>query len=266
MQSDTSFPYQTPKFEFTSSVRPSIFAYVPEIKAKEKEAVELVKTAVLSTTAKSKARNKEKERQKTEADGDVAMDTDEKKDEEATADKDTEMKTDEATPAAGEEAKEKKKKNTPEPSTENLSNLSRVVPAQMPYISFPSSSRYVPVRPLSSAHSSTSSSSTNQPTKSSASPSAILESIVASGVGLGAGGGILVLKDRKPDEAEEFVEPQARKALQLAATGGDELVPEAQGQQGAPEMQQDAPRSAAVDVSAPIADMPEPFEYDGFED
>ena len=86
-----------PKFEFTSNVRPSIFAYVPEIKAPEKDKVELVKTAVLSTTAKASARAREKEKEKAAADGDV-MATDEPSktsDAAAATGEDTEMKVDE---------------------------------------------------------------------------------------------------------------------------------------------------------------------------
>lgn len=58
-----SFPLaeQLPKFEFVSNARPSLFAYQPATKPPEKEVVEKVKTAVLSTTAKTTARAKAKE-------------------------------------------------------------------------------------------------------------------------------------------------------------------------------------------------------------
>jgi hypothetical protein len=52
---------QLPKFEFVSNARPSLFAYQPATKPPEKEVVEKVKTAVLSTTAKTTARAKAKE-------------------------------------------------------------------------------------------------------------------------------------------------------------------------------------------------------------
>lgn len=60
-----------------------------------------------------------------------------------------------------------------------------MTPAQLPYISFPSSGRYQPVRPITSA----------TPRK---------------GKKVGdkpyVGGGIIMLKDTKPDEASEFIE------------------------------------------------------------
>ena len=42
--------------------------------------------------------------------------------------------------------KKKKKKKEEEPQFEVLSNLSRVVPAQLKYISFPQGTRYAPVK------------------------------------------------------------------------------------------------------------------------
>jgi 26S proteasome regulatory subunit N2 len=185
----------------------------------------MVKTAVLSTTAKASARQKEKEKEKS---GD--METDETPAKETTGD-------------VGEEAAPSKRK--PEPTSEALPNLSRVVPAQMPYISFSSSSRYTPVRALVA--------SSSQPTKSSASPALILESIVESASG--AGGGILVLKDNKPDEPVELVEEKAKRGLQLAATGGEEPVPAAA-----------AAVAPAPVAEGPIAPLPQAFQYDGFED
>jgi len=164
---------------------------------------------------------------------------------------------------ANGEKKKKTKEAAPEASFENLPNLSRVVPAQVPYVSFPSSSRYTPVRPLSSS----SSTATQQPTKGSASPALILSSIVDS-ANSGAGGGILVLKDQHPNESVELVEEQATKALQLAATGSDDdgQTMDATNTAGAAGAGAGAASQPVVDNSGPIADMPEPFEYDGFED
>lgn len=266
-----------PQFEFTSNVRPSIFAYVPEIKAPEKETVEMVKTAVLSTTAKASARQREKEKEKAAAEGGAdLMDLDDKDSKEKESsdkkDEDSSMQTDEqANGVAGEgdttatdDASKRTKGDAPaapEPTSESLSNLSRVVPAQMPYISFPSSSRFVPVRPLvSSSHASTS--ILAQAAKAPALPSLILDSIVDIGLGLGSGGGILVLKDTRPGETAEYVEPKAKQALAAAAGPQEIPVPQDNGV-GAPAPAQPAP---GIDLSAPIAPMPEPFQYDGFED
>jgi 26S proteasome regulatory subunit RPN2 C-terminal domain len=63
---------QLPKFEFVSNARPSLFAYQPATKPPQKETVEKVATAVLSTTAKATARQKTKEKEKAAAE---AMDT-----------------------------------------------------------------------------------------------------------------------------------------------------------------------------------------------
>lgn len=55
---------KAPKFEFISNARPSLFAYPSQTKPPTKEAVGKVATAVLSTTAKTKAREKTKEKEK----------------------------------------------------------------------------------------------------------------------------------------------------------------------------------------------------------
>lgn len=261
-----------PKFEFTSNIRPSIFAYVPEIKAPEKNAPELVKTAVLSTTAKASARQREKEKEKASADGDHSMETDEPgraKGEEDGADAASSEKKDDADMATDGEpgaaattstgGTKKKAKAATETNFESLPNLSRVVPAQVPYISFPSSSRYAPVRALTTASSSPSTHAVTNG-KAPATPASILESIVdsAASSGLGAGGGIIVLRDRQPSEPEELVEMQVFKALQLAATGASDVP--------APTSQATTTASAAPDTLLPIAPMPEPFQYDDFQD
>lgn len=288
-----------PKFEFTSNVKPSIFAYVPEMKAPEKDKVEMVKTAVLSTTAKAEARQREKDREKAVTDGDEVMETDEsrtsaaegssgeppKPTNGAKADdgEDAEMKVDDGSSTTAEGQHEKKTsgvKEPAEPTSETLSNLSRVVPAQIPYISFLSTSRYLPVRPLAAAASSssspTTSSATSEPTRPatqapSESPSAILESIIDVAA-FGAGRGILVLKDRTPNEPEELVEEQAVKALRLAATGSESEQPAATAGAGAGATAQggsglgSGTTAAAPDLSGPIASVPGPFQYDDFQD
>jgi hypothetical protein len=53
-----------PKFDFVSNAPPSLFAYQPATKPPQKETVEKVATAVLSTTAKATARQKTKEKEK----------------------------------------------------------------------------------------------------------------------------------------------------------------------------------------------------------
>ncbi|KWU45030.1 26S proteasome regulatory complex, non-ATPase subcomplex, Rpn2/Psmd1 subunit, partial [Rhodotorula sp. JG-1b] len=137
-----------PKFEFVSNARPSLFAYQPATKPPEKEVVEKVKTAVLSTTAKTTARAKAKE---ADQKGDDEMQTAEEKGDKPS--EDAEMKVDEPASASNAEASGAKKdgktaRKQPEPTSSRLQNLSRVVPAQLQYISFPADSRYTPIRPV----------------------------------------------------------------------------------------------------------------------
>lgn len=126
------FPLQTPKFEFVSNARPSLFAYPPQIKPPSAAVVEKVATAVLSTTAKAKARAKKSEKEK----GDM-MDVD--KEQPAAASSST------AT-ASKEETKDEKPKKKREENFEVLQNMARVVPAQFKYISFKEESRYTPLK------------------------------------------------------------------------------------------------------------------------
>lgn len=57
-------PLQIPKFDFISNARPSLYAYPPALKVKEKEEAKPIATAVLSTTAKANARAQEKKKEK----------------------------------------------------------------------------------------------------------------------------------------------------------------------------------------------------------
>jgi 26S proteasome regulatory subunit N2 len=143
---------EIPSFKFHSNTRPSMFDYPPEVEVKTEEAPEKVKTAVLSTTAQAKRRKLAKDRQnrtesmdvdatpstpKAEADGDK-MDTDNnvvdtgKLDDDKSADKES-----------------SKKKVEKEKVGYELENMSRVLPAQTKYISFPTDGRYQPVKKVS---------------------------------------------------------------------------------------------------------------------
>ncbi|KAI9310565.1 armadillo-type protein [Dichotomocladium elegans] len=120
---------ETPKFEFISNARPSLFAYPPQIKPPSAAVVEKVATAVLSTTAKAKARAKKSEKEK----GDMM-------------DVDKEPSAGAASGAAKEEAKEEKPKKKREESFEVMQNMARVVPSQFKHISFKEDSRYTPLK------------------------------------------------------------------------------------------------------------------------
>ncbi|OAD01801.1 hypothetical protein MUCCIDRAFT_187029 [Mucor lusitanicus CBS 277.49] len=120
----------TPRFEFVSNAKASLFAYPPALKPPSATVVEKVATAVLSTTAKAKARAKKIEKEK----GDQ-MDID---DDKPASLKDEEMAEDDK---KEEQRKQKKKK---EENFEILENMARVVPAQLKHIAFKEDSRYTP--------------------------------------------------------------------------------------------------------------------------
>ncbi|SAM01373.1 hypothetical protein [Absidia glauca] len=125
---------QTPRFEFVSNAKPSLFAYPPALKPPSATVVEKVATAVLSTTAKAKARAKKSEKDKS---GDQ-MDVD-KEPEEPT-------KTNEEEDTAKEEQRRKANKKKKEENYDILENLARVVPAQLKRVTFKDDSRYVPIK------------------------------------------------------------------------------------------------------------------------
>lgn len=158
---------EVPSFKIHSATRPSLFDYPPEQETKTEDAPEKVKTAVLSTTAQAKRRAQRKEKQqrresmeidqspttpKTSMMGDK-METDEpatKTDEE----KDGEKR--EGGKKEGGEAKDSsspeglRKKMEREKVGYEIENMSRVLPAQLKFISFPSG-RYEPVKKVRSS-------------------------------------------------------------------------------------------------------------------
>ena len=134
-----------PKLQFVSQARPSMFAYTPETPKAENKAAEKVATAVLSTTARAKARAKKAEKEKAEAEKD-AMDTDEKP---AAVGGEDKMDTDEVKVEDGggkDAAGASKTKKVQEPTSEQLDNMSRVVPWQVKHIVFRSDGRYQPIK------------------------------------------------------------------------------------------------------------------------
>ncbi|KAI8891036.1 26S proteasome regulatory complex, non-ATPase subcomplex, Rpn2/Psmd1 subunit [Backusella circina FSU 941] len=118
----------TPRFEFISNAKASLYAYPPALKPPSATVVEKVATAVLSTTAKAKARAKKIEKEK----GDQME-----------VDKEEEKKEEEKKEEKKEERKTKKKK---EENFEILENMARVVPLQLKHIAFKEDSRYIPIK------------------------------------------------------------------------------------------------------------------------
>lgn len=142
---------EAPKLKFYSNTKPSLFDYPPEEAAKVDSGPEKVKTAVLSTTAQAKRRaaRKEKQQRRDSMDVDPVTPKLEKGDK---MDTDSAIKDDDATVTTGEDGKEgeeSKKEEQPKPKKEKVGyeipNMSRVLPAQLKYLSFPDT-RYEPVK------------------------------------------------------------------------------------------------------------------------
>ncbi|KAK8196079.1 proteasome regulatory particle base subunit [Zalaria obscura] len=174
---------EIPSFKFHSNTRPSMFDYPPEQEIKTEETPEKVKTAVLSTTAQAKRREQAKKKARRESmDIDVTpttpkvetageaekMETDENVIDTAKVIEDKEKEA-----SAAPEAVAGKKKLEREKVGYDLENMSRVLPAQLKYISFPEEGRYQPVK---------------KPT-----------------------GGVILLQDTKPDEEKSLLELKAKK-------------------------------------------------------
>lgn len=154
---------EIPSFKFYSATRPSMFDYPPEQETKQEEAPEKVKTAVLSTTVHSRRRKQAKERMARRES--MSMDVDQtpttpkqpstedegKMDIDGSDDKKEVKKEDEGTPApetngTSTTTQTPRKKPPAEKVGYYLENMSRVLPAQLKFISFPPDGRYKPVK------------------------------------------------------------------------------------------------------------------------
>ncbi|KAI4269272.1 MAG: hypothetical protein L6R38_007524 [Xanthoria sp. 2 TBL-2021] len=182
---------EIPSFKFHSATRPSLFDYPPEQEAKQEDAPEKVKTAVLSTTAQAKRRAQKKEKQQRRE----SMDIDQTPTTPKTSNLGEKMELDE--PAGKEDNQEAEKpdgekklegESSPESAKKKmekekvgyqLENMSRVLPAQRKFISFPDG-RYRPVK---------------KPT-----------------------GGVVLLTDTTPSEPKSLMELKAKKKVKPAAT------------------------------------------------
>ncbi|RDA83385.1 hypothetical protein CP532_4736 [Ophiocordyceps camponoti-leonardi (nom. inval.)] len=179
---------EMPDFKFHCAARQSLFDYPPEQEVKAEEAPSFIATAILSTTAQAKRRAQKKERaQRRESmdldpppppppqasakvggggSGDrMDVDDDNKKKDEAKEKKET---SEDKEPVG-----DAKKKPEKEKFGFDIENLSRVLPGQLKYISFPAG-RYQPVK---------------KPT-----------------------GGPLLLDDTRPDEPKSLMEEKLKKA------------------------------------------------------
>ncbi|KAK4141340.1 armadillo-type protein [Dichotomopilus funicola] len=175
---------EMPSIKFHCATRPSLFDYPPEQEVKVEEGPALVSTAILSTTAQAKRRAQKKERaqrresmdidtptvSKTPAPAGDKMDVDEEK---KPKEESKEKESDAATEKEGSAVPEGKKKPEKEKVGYEIENMSRVLPGQLKYLSFPAG-RYKPVK---------------KPT-----------------------GGPVLLDDTQPDEPKELIEEKLKKA------------------------------------------------------
>lgn len=155
---------EIPSVRFHCATRPSLFDYPPEQEVKAEEGPQLIATAILSTTAQAKRRAQRKEKAQRRESMDMdATPTVSKTTAPPGASAADKMDVDEPKKpkAAGEESKDKKegesavvgetkKKADKEKVGYEIENMSRVLPGQLKYISFPPGGRYRPVKKVSS--------------------------------------------------------------------------------------------------------------------
>lgn len=183
---------EMPDFKFHCATRPSLFDYPPEQEVKADEGPAMIATAILSTTAQAKRRAQKKERAQRRESMDIdpasikagdKMDVDEDKKTEDTKEK-----------KEGEEkdstAVDFKKKPEKEKVGYEIENMTRVLPSQLKYISFPNG-RYKPAKKVCDSDS-----LTPQPFRLTyAQPT----------------GGPLLLHDTQPDEEKSLLEEKLKK-------------------------------------------------------
>lgn len=146
---------EVPVFKFHSNTRPSLFDYPPEQQVKADEAPEKVKTAVLSTTVQAKRRAQRREKQQRRESMDIDQTPTTPK---VSGQLPEKMETDESAVKVDDEGKEAEKEGTPTDSQKKkaekekvgyeLENMSRVLPTQLKYLTFPDP-RYEPVKRVS---------------------------------------------------------------------------------------------------------------------
>jgi len=171
---------EVPDFQFWSNTKPSLFDYPPKAEESTEKTPEKIATAVLSTTAKARQRAKKTEKEKADREakeGSVnpdAMMID--------APPETPIATSSTDALNGESIKEEEsskkkggsKKSQPKETVGyKIDNMSRVLPAQLKYISFLPDSRYIPVKKVT--------------------------------------GGVLLLADKTPEEPPQLLELKSRK-------------------------------------------------------
>lgn len=166
------------KFEFDCHAKSQLFEYPPKVEEASEKTPEKMMTAILSTTMRAKHREKKvaeakKKRQEEEEEEDEKQAVDEKMDVDGEPSTDAKVKTegDEADEdiIVDDEDEEEVEEDIRARKSYKIENMSRVLPKQLKYISFPTEGRFVPVRPYRGT------------------------------------GGVLVMIDKQPDEPVEVI-------------------------------------------------------------
>ncbi|OAA73385.1 26S proteasome regulatory complex, non-ATPase subcomplex, Rpn2/Psmd1 subunit [Cordyceps fumosorosea ARSEF 2679] len=136
---------EIPDFKFHCATRQSLFDYPPEQEIKTEEGPALIATAILSTTAQAKRRAQKKERAQRRESMEIdsapsksgeKMDIDDEKPKDAAK---------ESKEGEEKEPADTKKKPEKEKVGYEIGNMSRILPGQLKYVSFPNG-RYKPVK------------------------------------------------------------------------------------------------------------------------
>ena len=259
---------EVPSFKFHSATRPSLFDYPPEQEAKVEDTPEKVKTAVLSTTAQAKRRAQKKVKQQRRESMDIDQtpttprigNSDDKMDIDEPPAKSEGDKKDgdkvDSTEKHGEEGKSSvppeglKKKMEKEKVGYDMENMSRVLPAQLKFISFPDA-RYEPVKKVNlllySSHE-LKLTCNSKPT-----------------------GGVILVTDTQPSEPKSLLEMKAKKSTKSAAAPStlQDQVNNAFSSTGAGAEISGAAEAVGVlnavdedEEGGEEADVPKDFEYD----
>ncbi|KAG7833936.1 hypothetical protein KL943_003232 [Ogataea angusta] len=131
---------KVPKFKINCHTKPEVFSYPPKSEAQVEKQPDKIATAVLSTTARAKARAAKKDKAKKDAKDEDKMDVDEKKE------KVEEEKEKKVEPEATESTTEMQPESFYVKEPYQFENMTRVLPAQLKYVTFSKNERFVPVR------------------------------------------------------------------------------------------------------------------------
>ena len=283
---------EVPQLKLNCAARPNLFDYPPPLEVKTEEAPEKVKTAVLSTTAQAKRRKLAQQRKYDKGSGmeidqptpetpkvgaadDDKMDVDEPS---------KESEEDKAAAAPGEgKSKEGESGHSSKPPTAKqkmekekvgfeLENMSRVLPAQLRYTSFPDG-RYTPVKKV--IH------------PDMLLPDPILSTLTQSfrsryNADVGPDqptGGVTILLDNQPSEPKSLIERKVKRPVAAPATNApaqsqQSQVPRTPVAQTAQPQAQQAEQQGRDDAAAVLnavdeddqdgveAELPREFDYE----